>query len=58
MKVCYKIKVLFLFSIDFQNVETRSLEEFLNITQDKVDRLVKDAKTAQELFNQCVEIFR
>ncbi len=41
----------------FQNVETRSLEDFLNIAQEKIDRLIKDAKLAQESFNQCVEYF-
>ena len=40
-----------------KNVETRPLEEFLNIAQAKVDRLIKDAKSAQESFNQCVEYF-
>ncbi|CAF2626482.1 unnamed protein product [Rotaria sp. Silwood2] len=40
-----------------KNVETRSLEEFINIAQDKIDRLVKDAKLAQDSFNQCVEYF-
>ncbi|CAF0872036.1 unnamed protein product [Adineta steineri] len=40
-----------------KNVETRPLEEFLNIAQDKIDRLVKDAKSAQDSFNQCVEYF-
>ncbi|CAF1346854.1 unnamed protein product [Adineta steineri] len=39
------------------NVETRPLEEFLNIDQDKIDRLVKDAKSAQDSLNQCVESF-
>ncbi len=41
----------------FQNVETRPLEDFLNIAQDKIDRLIKDAKLAQDSFNQCVEYF-
>ena len=41
----------------FQNVETRPLEQFLNIAQDKIDRLIKDAKLAQDSFNQCVEYF-
>ncbi|CAF5144559.1 unnamed protein product, partial [Rotaria sp. Silwood1] len=40
-----------------KNVEIRSLEEFINIVQDKIDRLVKDAKLAQDAFNQCVEYF-
>jgi hypothetical protein len=38
-------------------VEIRSLEEFINLTQEKIDRLVKDAKVAQDSFNQCVEYF-
>jgi hypothetical protein len=40
-----------------KNVETRPLEDFLHIAQDKIDRLIKDAKLAQEAFNQCVEYF-
>nr|ACD54761.1 formin-like protein 3 [Adineta vaga] len=40
-----------------KNVETRPLEEFLNIAQAKIDRLIKDAKSAQDSFNQCVEYF-
>lgn len=40
-----------------QNVETRSLEDFLNFAQEKIDRLSKDAKLAQDAFNQCVEYF-
>ncbi|CAF0771370.1 unnamed protein product [Didymodactylos carnosus] len=40
-----------------KNVETRSLEDFLSLTQEKVDRLTKDAKYAQETFLQCVEYF-
>ncbi len=38
-------------------MEIRSLEEFINLTQEKIDRLVKDAKVAQDSFNQCVEYF-
>ncbi|CAF4043237.1 unnamed protein product, partial [Adineta steineri] len=40
-----------------KNVETRPSEEFLNIAQDKIDRLVKDPKSAQDSLNQCVESF-
>ncbi|CAF5105808.1 unnamed protein product, partial [Rotaria magnacalcarata] len=40
-----------------KNVEIRSLEEFINFAQDRIDRLVKDAKSAQDVFNQCVEYF-
>ncbi|CAF0846192.1 unnamed protein product, partial [Didymodactylos carnosus] len=40
-----------------KNVEIRLLEDFLFLTQDKVDRLTKDAKNAQETFSQCVEYF-
>ncbi|UJR33234.1 hypothetical protein I4U23_020689 [Adineta vaga] len=40
-----------------KNAETRPLEEFLSVAQDKIDRLVKDAKSAQDAFNQCVEYF-
>ncbi|CAF0853423.1 unnamed protein product [Rotaria sordida] len=40
-----------------KNVEIRSLEEFINIVQDKIDRLVHDVKLAQDSFNQCVEYF-
>ncbi|CAF1371589.1 unnamed protein product [Didymodactylos carnosus] len=40
-----------------KNVEIRPLEDFLFLTQDKVDRLTKDAKNAQETFSQCVEYF-
>lgn len=40
-----------------KNVETRPLEDFLNKAQDKVDRLIKDAKLAQDSFNECVEYF-
>ena len=40
-----------------KNVETRSLEEFINFAQEKIDRLIKDAKLAQDSFNQCVEYF-
>ncbi len=38
-------------------MEIRSLEEFINLAQEKIDRLVKDAKVAQDSFNQCVEYF-
>ncbi|CAF0730840.1 unnamed protein product [Adineta ricciae] len=40
-----------------KNIETRPLEEFVGVAQDKIDRLVKDAKLAQDAFNQCVEYF-
>ncbi|CAF1000665.1 unnamed protein product [Adineta steineri] len=40
-----------------KNVETRPLEDFLNIAQAKIDRLIKDAKLAQDSFNQCVEYY-
>ncbi len=43
--------------IFLQNVETRPLEDFLYSAQDKIDRLIKEAKLAQETFNQCVEYF-
>ncbi len=38
-------------------MEIRSLEEFINLAQVKIDSLVKDAKLAQDSFNQCVEYF-
>ncbi|CAF3806487.1 unnamed protein product, partial [Rotaria magnacalcarata] len=40
-----------------KNFETHQLEDFINIAQDKIDRLIKDAKIAQDSFNQCVEYF-
>ncbi|CAF3954824.1 unnamed protein product, partial [Adineta steineri] len=40
-----------------KNVETRPLEDFLNVAQAKIDRLIKDAKLAQDSFNQCVEYY-
>lgn len=40
-----------------KNVEIRSLDEFIHQAQEKIDRLVKDAKSAQDAFNQCVEYF-
>ncbi len=52
-----KIKFIDLIESFFQNVETRPLEDFLNIAKDKIDRLIKDAKLAQDSFNQCVEYF-
>lgn len=49
------LKILLFFFL--KNVETRPLEDFLNNAQDKIDRLIKDAKLAQDSFNQCVEYF-
>jgi len=39
------------------NVDTHSLESFIQLAQDKIDRLIQDAKLAQDSFNQCVEYF-
>jgi len=39
------------------NVDTHSLESFIQLAQDRIDRLIQDAKLAQDSFNQCVEYF-
>jgi hypothetical protein len=56
MVIFFRIDFIDLFK-SFQNVETRPLDDFLHIAQDKIDRLIKDAKLAQDSFNQCVEYF-
>lgn len=39
------------------NIDTHTLETFLHLAQEKIDRLIQDAKLAQDSFNQCVEYF-